>query len=146
MFTTPYATPSNRGQMYAGAYHQVGTHTMVAGASAHRLVALLFDGFVAAVNRARGAMRERDVQAKGRAIGHAVQIIDEGLRAALNLDAGGRLAADLNDLYAYVCLRLTQANLENNEPALDECLRLIQPLREAWTAIGDVADANATRS
>lgn len=136
MFSTSYAPTANRAQFGAGTYHQVATHTMVAGASAHALVALLFDGFVAAVNRARGAMRERNLQAKGRAIGHALRIVDEGLRGALNLDAGGRLASDLDDLYAYVGLRLTQANLHNDESALDECLRLIQPLREAWAAIG----------
>jgi hypothetical protein len=57
-----------------------------------------------------------------------------------NLKAGGKLAADLSDLYAYVCLRLIQANLNNDEAALDECLRLVSPLRDAWQAIGDRVD------
>jgi flagellar protein FliS len=75
--------------------------------------------------------------AKGVAIGHAVRIVDEGLKAALNLTDGGKLANDLADLYAFVCLRLTQANLRNDESLLDECQALLSPLREAWTAIGD---------
>ena len=69
-----------------------------------------------------------------------MRIIDEGLRSALNLKAGGKLAADLSDLYAYVCLRLTQANLHNDEAALDECVALVSPLREAWQAIGRQVD------
>jgi len=146
MFSASYASSSSRGQQFASTYHQVGTQTMVAGASAHRLVAMLFDGFVAAVHRARGAMRSRDVEAKGRAIGHAARIVDEGLRAALNLDAGGRLAVDLNDLYGYVGKRLTQAHLQNDEAALDECLHLMQPLRDAWTAIGATVDDGARRN
>jgi flagellar protein FliS len=113
---------------------------MVAGASAHGLVALLFDGFMAAVHRAKGAMRHGDIAGKGQAIGHAVRIIDEGLKAALDLKAGGKLAADLSDLYAYVCLRLIQANLNNDEAALDECVTLVTPLRDAWQAIGDRVD------
>lgn len=118
----------------------VGVQTMVAGASPHGLVALLFDGFVAALNRAKGALRSGDTAGKCQGIGHAVRIIDEGLRSALNLDSGGKLAADLADLYAYVCMRLTQSNLHSDEAGIDECLTLMAPLREAWHAIGAQVD------
>jgi flagellar secretion chaperone FliS len=140
MFSAPHSSSHPQARQFAGAYHQVGVQTMVSGASPHRLVALLFDGFVAAVHRAKGALHSGDVAAKGQAIGHAVRIVDEGLKAALDLKAGGKLAADLSDLYAYVCLRLIQANLNSNEAALDECLALIAPLREAWREIGDRVD------
>jgi len=140
MFSAPHSSSNPQARQFAGAYHQVGVQTMVAGASAHGLVALLFDGFMAAVHRAKGAMRHGDIAGKGQAIGHAVRIIDEGLKAALDLKAGGKLAADLSDLYAYVCLRLIQANLNNNEAALDECMTLLTPLRDAWQAIGDRVD------
>ena len=85
--------------------------------------------------QARGAMRCGETETKGRAIGRAVRIVEEGLRAGLNLNAGGRLASDLNQLYSYVGMRLTQANLRNDETLLDECLALMQPLQEAWTRI-----------
>ncbi len=140
MFSAPHSSSNPQARQFAGAYHQVGVQTMVAGASAHGLVALLFDGFMAAVHRAKGAIRHGDIAAKGHAIGHAVRIIDEGLKSALDLKAGGKLAADLSDLYAYVCLRLIQANLNNDEAALDECLKLVTPLRDAWQAIGDRVD------
>ena len=96
------------------------------------------------VERAKGALREGNIAAKGQAIGHAVRIIDEGLKAALDLKAGGKLAADLSDLYAYVCLRLIQANLNSDEAALDECVALLSPLREAWQAIGPRVDNPAS--
>jgi len=97
---------------------------------------MLFDGWMEAVAQARGAMRARDVTGKGEAIGRAVRIIDEGLRAGLDLRAGGTLARDLNDLYGYLTMRLTWANLRNDEKALDECQRLMKPLQDAWAAIG----------
>ena len=56
---------------------------------------------------------------------------------------GGKLAADLSDLYRYLCMRLTQANLRNDEAALDECAALLTPLRDAWAAIGTQVDATA---
>ncbi len=141
MFSAPHAQPTSRTQQFAGTYHTVGVQTMVASATPHGLVALLFDGFMAALHRAKGALRGADTAAKGTAISHAVRIIDEGLRSALDLQGGGKLAADLADLYAYVCLRLTHANRHNDEAAIDECLALMTPLREAWHAIGAQVDA-----
>lgn len=143
MFSATIAAPGASARRLVGAYHQVGVQTMVADASPHRLVAMLFDGFFSAIARGRGAMRCGDVRCKGEALMHAVRIVDEGLKASLNLTAGGKLAADLSDLYAYVCLRLTQANLRNDERALDECVALMNPLRDAWNEIAGHADVRA---
>ena len=124
-----------------GLYRSVQVDTAVAGATPHQLIALLFAGFQSACSQARGAILSGDVPTKGRAIGRAVRIVDEGLKAGLNLEAGGMLARDLNDLYAYITLRLTQANLQSDASALDECLALMQPVREAWASIAPQVDA-----
>ena len=132
---------SGRASALANAYARVGVETSVNAASAHKLIELLFNGFMDAIVLARGHMRARQIEAKGNAIGRAAKIVEEGLKAGLNLEAGGRLAADLNSLYAYVALRLLHANLRNDEEALDECVRLIGPLRDAWVAIGPQVEA-----
>jgi flagellar protein FliS len=132
---------SGRPSALASAYARVGVETQVNVASAHQLIQLLFDGFIDSVMQARAAIRMKQIEAKGKAISKAVRIIDEGLKAGLNLRDGGKLADDLSALYAYVTVRLTQANLKNDEAALEECTRLIQPLREAWTAIGPRVEA-----
>jgi flagellar protein FliS len=122
-------------QRQAGAYRQVHVATGVDGASPHDLVSMLFDGLVGAIAEARGALRSGNVVLKGRAIGRAVSIVGEGLSACLNLGEGGKLAGDLHALYAYITLRLTHANLHNDEAALEECTRLIEPVRSAWSSI-----------
>ncbi len=119
----------------ANAYTQIGVQTGIASASPHQLVLMLFDGFSDSLALARGAMRNRQLEVKGRALSRAIRIVSEGLRTGLNLREGGVLAADLNELYGYICMRLTQANAANDEAALDECQRLMQPLRDAWAAI-----------
>jgi len=139
------ATAYRRPQQFAAAYRQVGAETGVAGASPHKLIAMLFDGFMEALAQARGAMRAGQHEKKGRAILRAIRIVEEGLRACLDLNGGGTLAQDLNDLYGYLTLRLTRANLRNDETGLDECQRLVQPLREAWLSIEDRV-GNAERS
>jgi flagellar protein FliT len=72
-------------QLATGLYQTVQVDTGVANASPHQLVALLFEGFIAACAQARGAMLAGNVAIKGRAIGRAVRIVEEGLRAGLNL-------------------------------------------------------------
>ncbi|HEX7639126.1 MAG TPA: flagellar export chaperone FliS [Burkholderiaceae bacterium] len=143
MFTSAFTSSFGRPHGFAQAYARVGVETSVNAASAHQLITLLFNGFMDSVALARGAMRSRQIEAKGKAIGRAARIVEEGLKAGLNLKDGGKLAEDLDSLYAYVALRLTYANLKNDEGALDECARLIGPLRDAWIAIGPQVEANA---
>ena len=134
MFFSPMHSP-RQGRASAHAYQSIAVETRTADADPHQLVAMLFDGFFESVAKARGALRQGDIPGKGRAIGRAVRIIDEGLRGALDLKHGGPLARDLHDLYEYVTRRLTEANLSNDESLLDECVALVQPLAEAWASI-----------
>lgn len=137
--SSPFATST--GSRPGNFYRNVGAHTAIESADPHRLVALLFNGALESIAEARGAMRARNIAQKGTAIGRAARIVEEGLKAALDLNAGGDLARDLDALYAYVGRRLTEANLHNDEAALDECQRLLEPLRDAWAAIGPHAKA-----
>lgn len=116
-------------------YGQVAVQTSVQEASPHRLVELLFEGLVEAMGQAAVAIEVKNTPIKNRALMRAVRILDEGLKAALDLESGV-IARDLNDLYAYLCLRLTQANLHSDLAAIEECQRLVKPIREAWVAIG----------
>ena len=128
-----FATAATRSA--TSAYRQVGVETGVSTASAHQLVAMLFEGYFDAVAQARGALQAGRVEDKGRAIGRAVRIVEEGLKAGLNLRDGGAIAANLDRLYAYVTVRLTEANLKNDAAGLEECAQLIEPVRAAWMAI-----------
>lgn len=134
MFTNAaFSAPSHR---KLGAYSQVQVTTGVDGASPHRLVQMLFEGLMESMAKARGAIRAGNIEAKGEAICRAVRIVEEGLKAGLNVGEGGQLAQDLRDLYAYVVVRLTYANLYSDEAAVAECVKLIDPIARAWSDIG----------
>lgn len=122
----------------ANAYKRIAAETSVQGASPHRLVGLLFDALLQSIATARGALARGDIATKGAAIGKSVRIIEEGLKAGLNLDQGGALAANLHATYSYSVVRLTQANARNDPAALAEVAQLIEPLVDAWKRI-DVA-------
>jgi flagellar secretion chaperone FliS len=121
----------------AAAYRDVGAATSLDSASPHKLVSLLYTALSSQIASARGALARRDVAEKGRAISHAVRIVEEGLRAPLNMKEGGAIAANLHDLYEYIAQRLTLANLRNDDRLLDECARLVETLREGWDGIAD---------
>ena len=135
MFASSYPPRTHGRSPRSGLYQQVGVETRLSGAGPHQLVAMLFDGFMEALAQGRGAMRAGQTDLKGQALGRAVRIVEEGLRAGLDLNAGGQLARDLDELYTYLCMRLTLANLRNDEAGLDECQQLVLPLQQAWAAI-----------
>lgn len=119
----------------ANAYKRIAAETSVQGASPHQLVGLLYDALLQAIAAARGALARGDIEAKGQAIGKSVRIIEEGLKAGLNLKDGGEIAANLHSMYTYSVMRLTQANARNDATALAEVAQLIAPVAEAWKGI-----------
>jgi flagellar protein FliS len=137
------SAPNAASTASAGAYRRVGVETGVPAASPHRLVSMLFEGLADSIAQGRSAMQRGEIEAKCKAITRAVRIVDEGLKASLDVAAGGKLAEDLLALYGYLALRLTQANFGNDVEALDECVRLIEPVRSAWAAIGTQVDVAA---
>ena len=135
MFTSPFSARPQARHLAGQLYSQVGVETQVSGANPHQLVAMLFDGYLECLAKAKGAMRGGNREVKAQALGRAVRIVEEGLRAGLDLRAGGPLARDLDELYTYLTMRLTLANVRDDQSLLDECQRLVTPLHEAWMAI-----------
>jgi flagellar protein FliS len=98
---------------------------------------MLYDGALVALLSAKTNIAANNIAAKGTAISKAITIIDNGLRASLDKEAGGEIAANLDALYDYMSRRLLHANLKNDVPAIDEVHGLLADLREAWVTIGE---------
>ncbi|ELY4438819.1 flagellar export chaperone FliS [Cronobacter dublinensis] len=120
----------------AQAYQQVGLESAVMSASPHQLVVMLFDGALSALVRARLFIEQGDTQAKGQALTKAINIIDNGLKAGLNMDIGGDLPQNLASLYEYMVRRLLHANLRNDVDAITEVETLMTNIADAWKQIG----------
>lgn len=125
----------------ASAYKRVAVETGVQGADPHQLVGLLYDALLQAMNQARGAIERGEVETKGAALGKAVRILEEGLKAGLNLREGGELAHNLKGLYDFSVTRLTHANLRNDGAAVAQVVELIEPLAQSWQQIREAAIA-----
>jgi flagellar secretion chaperone FliS len=116
------------------AYQSVAAHGGVAAADPHGLITMLMDGALQRLSAARGAIEHGAIESKGRLIHRVVEIIDE-LRASLNFEAGGDIAANMAALYDYSSRLLLRANLENRTDLLDEVGHLLREIRSAWIQI-----------
>lgn len=123
----------------ARVYRTIGVDSGVGAADPHRMVLMLYDGALEAMRQATGHLAAGRVAEKGQALGKAVRIVEEGLKASLDRGSGGALAQQLASLYDYAVLRLLQANLRNDRDALDEVARLLGDLRDAWATIAPQA-------
>jgi flagellar protein FliS len=124
-------------------YRDVNASTAIEGATPHKLVSLLYQSVASEIAAARGAIARTDIAEKGRAISHAVRVIEEGLIAPLDVVGGGALAVNLRDLYQYLVHRMTVANLKSDDAVLAECARLVEVLREGWDGIAAQVDMPA---
>lgn len=120
------------------AYRSVAAHSGVAAADPHKLIVMLMDGALERIGTARGAMEHGDVEARNRLIHRTVSIVQE-LRASLNLEAGGEIAANMADLYDYSNRQLLRANIENRPELLDEVGHLLRQIRSAWVQVPALA-------
>lgn len=115
-------------------YQTVNVNAQVTEADPHRLIQMLFEGGLQRIAQAKGAMQYGNTALKGDLIGKSIGIVC-GLREALDLQKGGELAANLDNLYAFMIQRLSHANLMNDVAVLDEVANLLREVKEGWDSI-----------
>lgn len=111
-------------------YRSIG----VESASPHKLIQMLFDTYLVRVDQAMTAIEQEDMAAKGVALSKALAILG-GLEEGLDLEKGGELAENLQELYRYVRQRLLAATNSNEVEPLREARELIFQIKDAWDQI-----------
>lgn len=125
----------------ANAYQRVGVDSTMHITDKHQIVSLLFDGLIEALVNARGALARQDVAAKCAAASKALRILQEGLLAGVDKEAGGDLAQNLAALYEYCANRLILGNARNEDALFLEVQRLIESLAQSWKAMNRTPNA-----
>ena len=122
----------------ANAYARVSLQSKLAGATPHQLITMLFDGAHSAILQAAIHFENGNVAQRGKMISKAINIIDNGLRAALDHEKGQSIAADLEQMYEYMSRTLLEANLRNDPQQLKHVDNLLVKLAETWKEIEPV--------
>lgn len=120
----------------ANAYFQTRVSTTDQG----QLLIMLYDGALRYLAQARDKIIAKDYAGKGVLISKVIDIINE-LSASLNLEKGGSLATNLNNLYVLCTARLLQANLKMNLESLDSVVQILSGLRSAYAQIVETPEA-----
>jgi len=121
-------------------YRQIEVST----SSPEVLVARLLGRAVSSIQRARDADRGSAGAERAQALGKAVAVIAE-LRSALDLERGGEVARNLEDLYEFVNRRLLAASIDHGPEPLDEALRPLEIVSSAWHELAGLAPAGGER-
>ena len=114
--------------------YQSAGNSSIAYADPHELILRLMKGAIERIAQARGAMQHGKVAEKGEYLGKAISIIG-GLEGCLDHDQQGSLSTNLSDLYHYMILSLTQANIEDDIAKLNEISTLLIEIKSAWEQI-----------
>ena len=126
--------------MQKGAHAYFSTH--IATTDQGQLLLMLYDGALKFLAQAREKILERDVAGKGMLISRAIDIVNE-LAASLNMEKGGTLAENLNNLYFLCTARLLQANVKLDVASLDSVVHILSGLRSAYSQIVNTPEAQA---
>lgn len=123
-------------------YRQLGIESEITNASPHRLIQLLFEGALARLAAAQGAIARGDLAAKGELLGKAIGIVG-GLRSSLDMDAGD-LSERLDRLYEYINLKLLEASVQNDVEKVGEAIQLLKTVKSGWDEIAPQASSAIT--
>jgi flagellar protein FliS len=122
--------------MVAGSYARTYQTQSVLTASPGQLVLMLYDGALRFLALAHAALETsvrdpRRIETINTNILKAQNIVSE-LQGGLNREAGGQLAATLDQLYDYFNRRLREGNIRKDPAPIIEVERLLKELRDAW--------------
>jgi flagellar protein FliS len=95
-----------------------------------KLVVMLYDGALRFLQVGLEALRGGDLETRATNLGKAQRILCE-LIACLDLRAGD-MASDLYAIYRFCLERLLRAHAEDNEAYIEEVIRTLASLRDAW--------------
>lgn len=98
--------------------------------SPERLVIMLYDGAIFALERARGAMKQGDMKLQAASMGKAQDIICH-LSDTLNMSAGP-IAYDLEKIYRGCLTGLLKAHAYDDIAGVEEVAKVLSDLREGW--------------
>jgi len=120
-------------------YNQVRANTSTPG----ELLLALYDGLFRFLNGAKVCFENKQ-DARGRELVSKARAIVSELLLALDHKVAPELCANLSAVYDFALSRLSDANREAKAAPLDDVIRAMTPLREAWQLAVPKAIAEAS--
>lgn len=116
----------------------------ISTSSQGQLILMMYDGALQAVNQSLQCMEQKDVAGQSQFILKAQDIINE-LSLALDMKQGGEVSKTLEQLYQFVLNQLIQANITSDKMYLESVIKVLSPLRDAWSRIAEASNEESER-
>ncbi len=113
-------------------YQSVDLRATVETASPHKLVAMLLDGALGALAKAKGAIERNSIEERTSSLNKASEIV-VSLKGSLDLEQGGEVAANLDALYDYMVSGILEANRNNDAEKVQEIMNLLLEIKQGWS-------------
>ena len=113
-------------------YKSVDLRATIETASPHKLISMLLDGALNSLAKAKGAIERNSIEERTTHLNKASEIV-VGLKGSLDLEQGGEVAANLNDLYDYMIRTIIEANRSNDGEKVQETMSLMLEIKQGWT-------------
>jgi flagellar protein FliS len=122
-------------------------NVQVKTSSPGEILVMLYDGLFRFLGEAKTAMETGDRATCGERISRSHQILAL-LHSGLKPEIAPELCANLEALYVFSMKHIIQANIHQKPENLIEVMRVLTPLREAWTTVvrGAKVDSSANGS
>ncbi|MFO7608838.1 MAG: flagellar export chaperone FliS [Candidatus Krumholzibacteriia bacterium] len=130
--------------MYYGNGTQRYRETDIGTMSPEKIIVMLYERAIRDLEQAGEALGRGERGEVNRLVLHSQTIIAE-LRAALDHRAGGEVAANLESLYEWLFREHLALLAAPEARRLDDCVKVLTPLLEAWRAIPAGSAENARR-
>ena len=107
-------------------------------ASPADLTLMLYEGAIKFCNLALDGVADKDIPKAHKNIMKVERIIEE---FQITLDHKYPVAEDFDNVYAYLMMRLCEANVKKDREILEEVLRHLRTMRDTWKEVMRLAKA-----
>lgn len=111
--------------------YQEYRRTQIMTSPPERLVAMLYEGALRAIEHARASAARQEWSAFQESTLKAQSIIDE-LLMSLDLEKGGEIGHSLQSLYLWSRSNLMEGSIERDLDKIESAQKVISQLKEAW--------------
>jgi flagellar protein FliS len=115
-------------------YQSVDVVSRVEGADPHRLVAILYDELLAALDAMAAAAARKEFGQRGERQARALRLLS-GLETSLDFEQGGEIALGLARVYRESRRLILAAARENDVAKIDQARELLRGIADAWGQI-----------
>ena len=117
----------------------------IRGASANRLVVLLYEQLIQDLTQAMHAIEQNDIEMRTARLNHAILVIAH-LQSPLDFANGGKVAQDLDHFYNVLRQNLVQIQFQPSKLALRQQITDLLAVREAWIEVERVSQRLAAEN